>query len=161
VGGAEIDLKGDKVAMRYAFHWRPKLHAASGAVTFQIEYRGSRDDNQRALLKCPGCGHARAALGLFANLWACRECHRLPHRSAVVGSPVRRAEAFAKRVNELEVLRGEGRRPSTIEKKKKEVALALEKAGPMPHRVASRDYNFILSREWRDAPFDVDGFYDP
>ena len=161
VGGAEIDVRGDKVAIRYAFHRRPKVDAASGAVTFQIEYRGSRDDNQRALLKCPVCGHARAALGLLEDLWACRECHRLPYRSALVGSPVRRAEAYAKRLHELTELRNEGRRPTTIEKKKEEVALALKKAGPMPHRVASRDYNFILSREWRDASFDVDGFYDP
>ena len=92
-------------ALHLSYHHEPEHGpSAEGAIMLAIVYVGSSDDNHRALVRCPRCQMSRSAVVLRDGAWACRRCHGLGYRSALVGTAVRRAEKLARLEEELAVL---------------------------------------------------------
>lgn len=160
VAVATVDLAaGDRLTVRLA---EPDLLLKQGirpvgSYEFVVVYKGSQENNKRPLLICPACDRARSGLVLISRDWRCQECHGLHYRSALVGTVVRRAEKYARLARELKQLRLESRRADLIRRKRAEVAAALRKAGPLPHREANGNYSTVVRSEWRRGEFAARG----
>ncbi len=160
IGGAEAKWGPERVSFRYAIQRSAHLEGGRGEGEFEVCYVGSQDDNKRPLFKCQSCGQARSALGFRKGRWACRDCHGLHHRSALVGTKVRWAEKYTRVRAEVEQLWDEPKAKRRLEKKFLELEEAYVKAGPPPHAVANESFNHVVTSRWDKGRFAPDGFYD-
>jgi hypothetical protein len=126
---------------------------ALGAVLMESAGADSQGSAKRALILCPCCGLARAALVLRKGQWHCRTCHALIYRSTKIGSPVRYAERYAKLAKELERLIEKRRRSDLIARKRREMEAAMKRAGPLPHAIVNSNYAYTLTPGWGNTPF--------
>lgn len=148
VGAAEAAWRSpDRLAIRYCVESEAGL-TDQGDIELEIAYEGSGDNNKRPVIVCPRCGDQRSSVVLYDRSWYCRLCHGLRYASAVVGTPVRRAEKYRKLEAELRQMVRSSRRADVVERKRQEVAEALTLAGPKPHPVANSNYAFRVSAKW-------------
>ena len=161
IGGAEIEsLDRQQLRLRYAVQRTATQDGGSGQISFECTSLGSTQDNKRLLVICPSCQHARSFLGLVQRDWACRECHGLEYRSALIGTRVRQAEKLARLSQEIKDLRQAGRSGRILKNKLDSAKSLRAKLGAAPHPVANRSFSHVLTHEWCRSPFSVDGFYD-
>ena len=134
------------------YHHQPERGlSCSGQITLAIAYVGSMDHNQRALVRCPLCSLNRSAVVLKDGAWACRRCHGLGYRSALVGTAVRRAEKLTRLEAELEVLERGFYPARRCDKKRGLVELARRLAGKAPFPVAHERFAYQLETRFTEV----------
>jgi hypothetical protein len=155
---AAADLRWDgaeRLLLRFGEAEIDENMMLAGEVVIDVVYKGSRSDNQRALLICPRCRYARSSLVLMEGQWHCRRCHGLHYRSTRIGSWVVKAEKYRRLREELRLMETAMRRADVIARKKRVVAAALARVGPRPHPVASTAYSYIVSFLWSGASLEA------
>jgi hypothetical protein len=160
VGGAEVVRQADVLRVRYALQRTRRHLGAEGEVVFDILLEGSDDHNKRWLLGCPSCQRGRSSVGLVGSKWACRHCHGLDYRSALVGTAVRMAEKIARLRAELETLRSRGARRSMIKRQQALIEAEFSKTGDGPLPQANQDFCYMVRGYWCQGEFAEDGFYE-
>ena len=101
VGVAEFAWRSEtRLRLHYLFEiaWDP---AQATEIDFVVERKDSADFSHRPRARCPSCGQSRTGLVFRHSGWSCRRCHGLGYRSAMIGTPVRRAEKVRRLRSEL------------------------------------------------------------
>jgi ribosomal protein L37AE/L43A len=161
IGGAEVDWSSaSSLCVRYAVQRNRHQDGASGALSLGVVFKGSEANNKRALFVCPPCRHARTSLMLVGQRWACRACHGLQYRTALIPAAARRAEKYRKLRTEFAKLSQRGVAKARGQKLDGRLAEAMRAAGPFPHPATSRNYEYRLTSEWLAETFSEEGFYD-
>ena len=151
VGGAAFSWRS-RDALHLSYNHQPERGVpCAGSTTLDIAYVGSDEDNRRAVVRCPICRLNRSGVVLKEGIWACRRCHGLGYRSAMVGTAVRRAEKLARLEGELAMLERGFFPRRLMANKEREVELARAKAGPNSHAVAHDRFAYVLEARFTEV----------
>ena len=148
IGAAEFQWPTpDRIRLNYRFGSLSEW-STEGVLDISVERKGSMDHNGRPLARCPGCGQSRNALVLHQRTWRCRRCHGLRYRSAMIGTPVRRAEKARRLRGELDYLRSGFFPPRRIARKEAELAAAVAKLMGPEHATAHEGLAYCVTARW-------------